>query len=120
MAHNIGRMFYYGERPWHNLGTKLNAPADVETALAAGELDWEVEMVPIVPMAEPSSSISHRVAVVRQDKRAGEIGRVVGVVHPGFRPLQNRQSAMMFDALLGQGNAAYHIHEINRSEGGEP
>ena len=108
MAHNIGHMFYYGERPWHNLGTELNAPADVEAALAAGELDWEVEMVPIVPTGELSSSISHRVAVVRRDKCPGETGRVVGVVHPGFRPLQNRQGAIMFDALLGQGRAVYH------------
>ena len=25
MAHNIGEMFYYGERPWHRLGERLEA-----------------------------------------------------------------------------------------------
>ncbi len=108
MPHNIGQMFYFGEQPWHKLGVRLSQPANLTTALQAGGLDWEVEAVPIVPVGEPDSSIPHRVAVVRKDRRPGEPGRVVGVVHPGFRPLQNRQGALMFDALLGQGRAVYH------------
>ena len=108
MAHNIGQMFYFGERPWHKLGTKLPRPASVLEALAAGGLDWEVDLVPVVPAGEPNSEIAHRVAVVRKDRAPGEPGRVVGVVHPGFVPLQNRQGAMMLDALLGQGQRVYH------------
>jgi phage/plasmid-like protein (TIGR03299 family) len=108
MAHNVGQMFYFGELPWHKLGTKLTKPATVEQALAAGGLDWKVGTVPIRPVGEPESLISHRVAVVREDKKPGESGRVVGVVHPGFQPLQNREGAMMFDALLGQGQPIYH------------
>lgn len=108
MPHNIGEMFYFGERPWHTLGRPLGHPADVEEALAAGGLDWAVATVPIVPQGEPGSRIAHRVAVVRTDRAAGEAGRVIGVVHPGFRPLQNRDGARIFDALLGQGNRVYH------------
>ena len=103
MAHNIGQMFYFGERPWHRLGEELKAPATLEQALAAGGLDWEVTLQPIVPAGEPESRIGHRVAVVRTDKKPGETGRVVGVVHPGFEPLQNRQGAHMFDTLMGKG-----------------
>ncbi|NMF87662.1 DUF932 domain-containing protein [Aromatoleum petrolei] len=33
---------------------------------------------------------------------------MIGVVHPGFRPLQNRAGAEMFDAVLGQGQPIYH------------
>lgn len=108
MAHNIGQMFYFGELPWHTLGEKLEKPATIEGAIAAGGLDWEVSTVPIMPVGEPNTLIQHRVAVVRTDKKPGDAGRVVGVVHPGFQPLQNRQGAMMFDALLGQGQPIYH------------
>ena len=108
MAHNIGQMFYYGELPWHELGNKLEHPATLEQALAAGGLDWEVGTVPIRPDREPDSLITQRVAVVRTDRNPGEAGRVVGVVHPGFQPLQNREGATMFDALIGQGQPTYH------------
>lgn len=108
MSHDIGEMFYCGERPWHHLGKKLEQPATLEEALAAGGLDWTVAKRPIVPAGEPDSRISHRVAVVRTDRLPGQAGRVVGVVHPGFRPLQNREGAEIFDSLLGQGKPIYH------------
>ena len=108
MSHDIGEMFYCGERPWHQLGNKLDQPATLEEALAAGGLDWTVSTVPIVPADEPASTITHRVAVVRDDRLPGKAGRVVGVVHPGFRPLQNREGAELFDSLLGQGKPIYH------------
>jgi phage/plasmid-like protein (TIGR03299 family) len=108
MSHDIGEMFYCGERPWHELGKKLDQPATLDEALAAGGLDWTVSTVPIVPAGEPDSTIAHRVAVVRDDRLPGQAGRVVGVVHPGFRPLQNREGAELFDSLLGQGKPIYH------------
>lgn len=33
---------------------------------------------------------------------------VLGVVYPGFRPLQNYEAVAVFDALLGHGKAVYH------------
>lgn len=109
MSHDIGQMFYYGERPWHGLGRKLQTPANLEEALQHGGLDWDVDTVPIVPAGEPDSKITHRVAVVRKDRAPGEAGRVVGVVHRGFHPLQNREGAELFDALLpGQDRRLYH------------
>jgi phage/plasmid-like protein (TIGR03299 family) len=101
-------MFYYGERPWHGLGAVLDRPANLEEALYAGGLDWEVERVPITPAGEPYSTIEHRLAVVRKDRASGEKGRVIGVVHPGFKPLQNRDGAQLFDSLFGQGGRVYH------------
>ncbi len=108
MSHDIGEMFYFGKRPWHKLGNELDHPATVEEALVAGGLNWNVDMVPIVPAGEPDSAIPHRMAVVRMDRQPGERGRVIGVVHPDFKPLQNRDGAMMFDALLAQGARLYH------------
>ena len=108
MPHNIGQMFYYGKQPWHHLGRKLDQPANMEEALEAGCLDWEVDMVPIVPASEPNSAITHRMAVVRNDRKHGETGRVIGVVHPGFIPLQNREGVRLFDSLLGKSERVYH------------
>ncbi len=108
MPHNIGEMFYFGDRPWHGLGNRIEQPANIEQALKVGDLDWDVDLVPIVPAGEPLSSISHRVAVVRRDRVPGEKGRAIGVVHPGYRPLQNRIGAKLFDDLLGQGQNIYH------------
>ena len=108
MAHNIGEMFYYGERPWHRLGERLEQPATLEEALKHGGLDWEVELLPLAVADEPESKAPQRCAVVRKDRKPGQAGRVIGVVHPGFGPLQNRAGAEMFDALLGQGQPIYH------------
>lgn len=108
MAHNIGQMFYFGKVPWHTLGNKLDHAANLNEALEAGGLDWTVTKVPIAPIDAPNTKIPHRVAVVRQDRQPDDPGRVVGVVHPGFEPLQNRQGAMIFDALMGQGQPIYH------------
>ena len=108
MAHNIGEMFYYGDRPWHTLGKRLEQPATLDEALKHGGLDWEVEFKPLAVAGEAESSAPHRRAVVRKDRKPGQAGRVIGVVHPGFGPLQNRAGAEMFDALLGQGQPIYH------------
>ncbi len=108
MAHDIGQMFYFHEKPWHGLGQRVAQPATMEEALAAGGLDWTVRLVPIVPAGEDETAIEHRLAVVRDDQKPGAPDRVVGVVHPGFKPLQNRDGAKMFDALVGPGSRVYH------------
>ena len=107
MAHQIGEMFYYGEVPWHQLGTRISKPANLEGAIAAGGLDWEVHKAPLALKGEPGSAVSQRVAVVRTDKARGEEGRVIGVVHPDFTLLQNRDGLEMFDSLFGKGQRVY-------------
>lgn len=108
MPDNIGHMFYYGERPWHRKGMHLQQPANALEALRAGGLEWEVKLIPLRTAEEPPSHAPQRMAVVRTDRASGTFGRVIGVVHPGFRPLQNREGARLFDALIGQGKRVYH------------
>jgi hypothetical protein len=108
MPANVGEMFYYGEVPWHGLGTRAAAPVTVEQALKLGGLDWEVGECPIQTCEEPSSPVSRRKALVRLDRPPGHAQRVVGVVHQGFRPLQNREGVMLVDAIFGHGQAVYH------------
>ncbi len=108
MAANIGEMFYYGEIPWHREGMALARPATLEEALRAGALDWKVGEVNMQTCDDPPSPILKRKAIVRLDRPAGHEGRVLGVAHRGFRPLQNRDGALLFDAIFGQGKAVYH------------
>ena len=108
MAHNIGQMFYFGEKPWHKLGTKLDKPATIEEALSAGGLNWTVSMQPLVLAGEHQSAVPQRQAIVRDDVLPGQPGRVLGAVHPNFKVLQNRDGAALFDSLFGKGAAVYH------------
>jgi phage/plasmid-like protein (TIGR03299 family) len=108
MAHNIGQMFYFGEQPWHKLGKRLAQPANLEEAMAAGGLNWTVSMERLVLMHEHQSEAPQRQAVVRDDVLPGQAGRVLGVVHPNFRVLQNADGAALFDSLFGKGQRVYH------------
>ena len=108
MAHNIGQMFYFGEHPWHGLGKRLEAPANLEQALSAGGLDWTVSMAALALTNEPESTAPQRMAIVRDDVLRGGKGRVLGVVHPEFKVLQNHAGAKLFDSLFGKGDHVYH------------
>lgn len=108
MPANVGEMFYYGEVPWHRSGTEVAAPLTVEEALEKGGLDWRVGAARLQTCDEPPSPARHRKAIVRLDRRPGHPGRALGVVYPGFRPVQNRDGAMIFDAIFGQGKPVYH------------
>ena len=108
MAHNIGQMFYVGETPWHLLGKRLEQPANLEEALAAGGLNWTVSTAPLTLMHEHASAVPQRMAIVRDDVSPGQDGRVLGVVHTGFKALQNKDGGQLFDSLLGKGGRVYH------------
>lgn len=108
MPANVGEMFYFGEVPWHGEGLALAKPATVEEALRAGGLDWQVGDVDLLTADDPPSPVPKRKAIVRLDRPAGHEKRVLGVAHRGFHPLQNRDGAMLFDAVFGQGKAVYH------------
>ena len=108
MSDDIGAMFYHGERPWHGLGRELPRPATLEEALRHGELDTTVELLPLATDEAQPDAVPQRFAVARRDRRPGDPGRILGVVHPGFVPLQNRTGAELFHRLLDLGDARYH------------
>lgn len=103
MPHNIGHMFYVGQEPWHGLGTSLPQAVPLAEALVAAGLDYEVSMRPLALRDELDSDVPQRKAVVREDRQPGEPGRVLGVVHPDFKLLQNRDAGELMDRILGGG-----------------
>jgi len=108
MPANVGEMFYYGDIPWHREGVKLDHPANMEEAIKAGGLDWEVGMVPLTTNEDPPSRVDTRMAIVRQDRPKGHPKRVIGVTHKWFKPLQNREGIKIFDSIFGKGKGVYH------------
>jgi phage/plasmid-like protein (TIGR03299 family) len=108
MAHEIGEMFWVGEPPWHGLGRELARPASLDEALAAGGLDWDVALVPLRTADAGESRVATRRAVVRTDLPQCDERRVLGVVHHGFRPLQNREGAALFHRLFDLDEQRYH------------
>ena len=67
MAHNIGQMFYVGERPWHGLGKWCPEPLALDAAITEAGLDYTVRTMPLAVDGEPKSAAPQRVAVVRDD-----------------------------------------------------
>jgi phage/plasmid-like protein (TIGR03299 family) len=108
MPANVGEMFYYGPVPWHGQGRELDQPANMEEAIEAGGLDWEVEAVGLSTDEEPPSPVRTRFAMVRKDRSRGHPGRVLGVAHKEFNPLQNREGIRIFDSVFGKGKRVYH------------
>ena len=107
MAHNLAiqddkaEMFYVGERPWHGLGTELDHPATAAEAIEAAGLNWQV--VPRELVTKAGDKVDNHRAIIRLDTHA-----CLGVVGPGYIPIQNREAFAFFDTVVGGGRAHYH------------
>ena len=101
-------MFYVGERPWHKLGTQLEAPPSSEAAIAAAGLDWTVTKVPLYVAAQARlHELRDHFAIVRDDKLGTADFPVFGIVGPEYEPLQNSEAFAFFDPIVKNGDATY-------------
>jgi phage/plasmid-like protein (TIGR03299 family) len=101
MPHEIETMAYFGDRPWHRLGTALD-DADLYDWPAASRkagLDWDVELVPLVA-ADTQAGVTHRAVRRTSDSK------VLGVVGPRYVPLQNKDAFGWFQPFLDAREAA--------------
>jgi phage/plasmid-like protein (TIGR03299 family) len=103
MAHEIETMAYFGELPWHGLGTALEEADlyDLPGASRKAGLDWEVKLVPLVT-ADTQARVTHRAVRRISDSR------VLGVVGPRYAPLQNKDAFSWFQPFLDAREAALH------------
>jgi phage/plasmid-like protein (TIGR03299 family) len=99
-------MFYYGEKPWHDVGVELDKPATAKEAIQAARLDFKVELAPmhyINPVTANRTEIKFGKVVRRTDN-----GRLLGVVGNDYKPVQNIEAFSFFDGIVGEGKAIYH------------
>ena len=116
MAHDLliqggqARMMYYGEEPWHGLGTKLDHPATAEEAIKAAGLDWQVVKTPLayIPEAGKIEWMKDRFAIMPGAGWQGRDRPAFGVVGSAYKPLQNREAFEFFDPIVGKDAAVYH------------
>ncbi|HQZ66361.1 MAG TPA: DUF932 domain-containing protein [Planctomycetaceae bacterium] len=107
MAHDIATtngkpaIAFFGDTPWHGLGTQLNEPANAEQAIQAAGLDYRVDLQ---EMTTPKGIVvPSRKAVVRSDTDA-----VLGVVSDSYAPIQNRDCFSFLDSVVSTGELKYH------------
>lgn len=101
MAHEVEKMFFVGETPWHGLGHRLEAAPTSAEAIKCAGLDWAVETVPLV-----TSDTTAPVPAVAT--RRVTDGSILGVVGTGYKPLQNTEAFGFFDPFLAAGEASLH------------
>lgn len=103
MAHEIETMAYFGETPWHQLGTPLTTEDlyDWQNACVKSGLDWEAELVPLLT-ADTQAKVEHRAVRRKSDNR------ILGVVGPKYHVLQNRAAFQWFQPFLDAKEAALH------------
>ena len=78
-------MAYFGQLPWHGLGTALEEADlyDLPAASKKAGLDWEVELAPLVT-ADTQAKVAHRAVRRTSDSK------VLGVVGPRYAPYRTR------------------------------
>jgi phage/plasmid-like protein (TIGR03299 family) len=97
----VETMAFFGEVPWHGLGTPLEETDlyDWQQACIKSGLDWEVELTPLVT-ADTQAKVTHRAVRRKSDQR------ILGVVGPRFCVLQNKDAFKWFDPFLQAREAA--------------
>lgn len=112
MAHQLSfnkqgqaEMFYYGDKPWHGLGTKVEGALTSAEAITAAGLDWEVEKVPagFVNSDGLFTEVDGKFTMVRKDIQNG-----LGIVGTDYTPFQNKDAFRFFDAVVGEKAAMFH------------
>ena len=100
---------YFGDAPWHGLGTKVDRPATAEEAIKAAGLDWETVKVQVVAKHERGETlVPDPFAMMRSDRMVGADAAILGMVGSMYEPIQNRDAFRFFDPIVGEGAAVYH------------
>lgn len=103
MAANVETMAYYGDMPWHGIGTKVDNLMTADECLVTAGLDWTVSKEKIFAEVDDKKVfIPNKYATVRSTDR-----RPLGVVGASYKPVQNVDALNFMDALTETGEAKY-------------
>jgi phage/plasmid-like protein (TIGR03299 family) len=95
-ANGQANMFSVGSKPpWHGLGVILDKPPTVEEAITCAGLDWQVRLQPLHMKYDGEDLPVPGYATVRDTDK-----KVLGVVGPTYKPLQNKDAFRFFQPFL--------------------
>lgn len=109
MTANVQTMAYYGEMPWHGLGTAVPKGVTAKEMIRAAGMDWLVELRP----ARGAKQINRKgeysryevVRIPRQNAQETEV--LLGVVSRRYQLLQNIEAFEFFDPIIGEEKAYF-------------
>lgn len=105
MAHEIESFAYAKSLPWHELGTYLGDElVTSERMIQAAELDWTVHVNPnlFVSVGGDQHEVVTHHAVVRNTDQ-----KILGIVGPRYRPVQNREVFDFAEAFAGEAGVRF-------------
>jgi len=105
MSHCVEQMLSVGRAPWHSLGVKLDNPPTALEAIRLAGLDWQVTLEPLWTRGTLSHDGQMQQAPVFATVRTSD-RRILGVVGPQYRPLQNTEAFAFFEPFLDTGQAS--------------
>ena len=97
MSHEVEKMMYVGDVPWHKLGTRFMTAPSLDEAIIAAGLNWEVEKVALQTLAGldvPAMAIQRKTD-----------SRILGVVGKEWNPLQNSKAFDFFKPFVDEKQA---------------
>lgn len=103
MAHMIESAAFVKEPAWHGIGHVFSEAPTTEQMLKESGLDWPVETVQLATWTNTNAGPEIETIVDHKAVRRVTDGRILGVVGPGYTPLQNRDAFAVFERFLTEG-----------------
>lgn len=95
MSADVETMFYVREKPWHNLGIRVEEALSSRKAMEMAELNWNVVQKPIYTN---NALIPSYKANIRETDN-----KILGVVTDRYKIVQNKEAFSFTDSLIGEG-----------------
>jgi phage/plasmid-like protein (TIGR03299 family) len=111
MAHELATtrgkiaMMYFGEKPWHSLGTEATSPVKTwEDLSEMAGLDYEVDLVPMYLGPEYDNRPSGSCATIRRDT-----GEILGnKMSPDYSIISNREAFSFMNSIAAENQIEFH------------
>lgn len=113
MAHNVEKMAYVGQTPWHGLGNKLTKGSTLDVWKKEAGLDWDVLSAGVTYTGndDKTHDVGDRVVLYRSDNNDP-----LGIVGDRYKVVQPGEVIDFYDDLVE--TMGFHLHTAGSLKGG--